>query len=100
VEHALVERDGSVELKCRPSREAEIFGSSPRRLWASIKRIDTPTQIIHGERSYPFVARSAKRCAAINSHIGELRVAGGHCFMQEDPKMAAAHALAFLLHAD
>src|SRR5690606_19406221 len=53
VAHALVERDGAVHLKCAPSREAEIFGSSPRRLWSSIKRISTPTHIIHGERSYP-----------------------------------------------
>lgn len=96
VEHALVERDASVELKCRPSREAEIFGSSPRRLWSSIRRIRTPAQILHGERSYPFVARSAQRCVALNRRFSEQQVAGGHCFMQEDPQMAAERVLAFL----
>lgn len=100
VEHALVERDGAVELKCAPSREAEIFGSSPRRLWSSIRRIDTPTRIIHGERSYPFVVRSAKRCAALNPQFSEQQVAGGHCFMQESPQLAAEAAREFLLQPD
>lgn len=99
VEHALVERDGCVELKCRPGREAEIFGSSPRRLWSSIRRISTPTRIIHGAGSYPFVARSAQRCAALNPQISAQQVKGGHCFMQEAPQMAAGAALEFLLQA-
>jgi pimeloyl-ACP methyl ester carboxylesterase len=99
VEHALLERDGQVELKCRPSREAEIFGSSPRRLWWSIRRVSTPTHIVHGARSYPFVAEAAKRCVALNRHFSEQQVAGGHCFMQEDPQMAADAALAFLLRS-
>lgn len=41
VEYALKESDGGVELKCRPSREAEIFSSFPRRLWPSLDKITT-----------------------------------------------------------
>ena len=53
VEHALKDVDGGVELKCRPSREAEIFSSCPKRLWPSLTRIVTPTRIFHGQASYP-----------------------------------------------
>jgi len=98
VDHALRELpDGSVELKCRPSREAEIFSSYPRRLWSSLSRVRTPTHILHGEHSYPFVARSVARWCAINPHVSARVVPGGHCFMQEDPDAAAQRAVDFLL---
>ena len=36
---ALKEVEDGVELKCRPSREAEIFASYPRRLWRSLATV-------------------------------------------------------------
>ncbi len=97
VEHALRERaDGGVELKCHPGREARIFGSAPRRLWSSLARIDTPTLIVHGRRTMPFVAPAAARAARLNPRIAVRTVEGGHCFMQEDPEASARLIRAFL----
>ncbi|MGH8353047.1 MAG: alpha/beta fold hydrolase [Pseudomonas sp.] len=98
VEYALKEVEGGgVELKCRPSREAEIFGSYPKRLWPALRKVGTPTRVIHGQRSYPFVAKSVARWCALNPAVSAQVVAGGHCFMQEDPQDAAERVAAFLL---
>jgi pimeloyl-ACP methyl ester carboxylesterase len=99
VEHALKDVDDGVELKCRPSREAEIFSSYPRRLWSSLNKIVTPTQILHGQDSIPFVAKAAARVTALNSHVRAQVVAGGHCFMQQTPEDSAERVRAFLLPA-
>ncbi|KAF1051567.1 MAG: 2-(acetamidomethylene)succinate hydrolase [Stenotrophomonas maltophilia] len=97
VEHALRDTDEGVELKCRPSREAEIFSSFPRRLWSSLARIQTPTRVLYGEATYPFVPRAVARLCALNPRVSAQGVAGGHCFMQEFPEDSAARASAFLL---
>lgn len=97
IEHALKDSATGVELKCKPSREAEIFSSFPRRLWPSLARVQTPTQVLYGERSYPFVAKSVARCCAGNPHFSGQVVAGGHCFMQEFPTASAARVRDFLL---
>lgn len=97
VDHAL--RDlpgGGVELKCRPAREAEIFGSYPRRLWASLGRIEQPTLVLRGRDSFPFAARSIRRWAALRPDLACAELPGGHCFMQEDPAASAAAISAFL----
>lgn len=98
VDYALKDSaDGAVELKCRPGREAEIFGSFPRRLWASLAKVQTPVKIDYGDHSYPFVAESVKRWQGINPQIGSEQVPGSHCFMQQDPAAAAARIGGFLL---
>lgn len=97
IEHALKDVDGAVELKCRPSREAEIFGSYPRRLWPSLAKVTTPTEVIHGVSTYPFVARSVARWCAGNGHVRSQVVPGGHCFMQEHPRDSAGRVADFLL---
>lgn len=89
--------DGGVELKCRPSREADLFSSYPRRLWSTLAKVRTPLLIEYGQHSYPFVAASAKRLGAQHPHMQIAQVAGGHCYMQEDPAAAARRARAFLL---
>lgn len=96
VEHAIGESGETVVLKCRPSREVEIFSSVPERMWASLAAISTPTRVFHGEQTYSFVSHSANRLASINRSVTAQQVAGGHCFMQEDPAMAAEQVLAFL----
>jgi len=97
IRHALKDGDKGVELKCRPSREAEIFSSFPKRLWPSLAKVATPTQVLYGQRSYPFVAKSVARWCAGNGHISAHVVAGGHCFMQEQPQDTAVRVANFLL---
>jgi pimeloyl-ACP methyl ester carboxylesterase len=97
VEHALKSVEVGVELKCRPSREADIFGSYPKRLWSSLAKVQTPTQVIYGEQTYPFVAISVARWVAQNPHVSGQPMPGGHCFMQQHPEQAAQRVAAFLL---
>lgn len=97
IEHALHDTEQGVELKCRPSREADIFGSYPKRLWPSLAKVVTPTEVIYGQRSYPFVAKSVARWCASNPHVRAQVVDGGHCFMQEQPTATAERVADFLL---
>ena len=96
VEHAIGECGEGVVLKCRPSREVEIFSSFPERMWTHLARIQTPTRILYGEHTYPFVPHSVQRLAALNHQVSVQQVAGGHCFMQEDPAAAAEQVMSFL----
>ena len=75
----------------------DIFSSFPKRLWPSLGKVSTPTLLIHGEQTYPFVGKSARRLAASNPSVIELAVSGGHCFMQEHPQRTAEQVAAFLL---
>jgi pimeloyl-ACP methyl ester carboxylesterase len=98
VDHALKDMpDGGVELKCQPSREADIFNSFPHGLWAALRRLRTPTRIIHGNRTYPFVGKSVARLCALNAAVSARQVDGGHCFMQERPQGSAGWVREFLL---
>ena len=96
VEHAIGECGEGVVLKCRPSREVEIFSSFPERMWTQMARIQTPTRILYGEHTYPFVPHSVQRLAALNRQVTAQQVPGGHCFMQEDPAAAAGQVVGFL----
>lgn len=89
VNHALKETASGIKLKCPPRRESAIFASFPKRLWSSLERLTTPTHIIYGDRSYPFVLSSAKSLQQINSAITAEAVSGRHCFMQENPAQTA-----------
>jgi pimeloyl-ACP methyl ester carboxylesterase len=100
VDYALKDAaDGGVELKCRPSREADIFGSFPRRLWSSLEKVEVPVKVEYGEKSFPFIARSVKRWQGSKPLVQAEQVPGGHCYMQEDPVAAAQRIKAFLLAA-
>jgi len=97
VEHAIGDCGEGVVLKCRPSREVEIFSSFPERMWSSLAQIKTSTRILYGKDTYPFVPRSVQRLAALNPQVTARQVPGGHCFMQEDPCAAAKQIVTFLL---
>ena len=98
VEHSLAEDPGQgVTLKCQPEREAEIFESMPRGLWRSLRQINTPVRLIHGDSTYPFVSQSAARLARVNSQVSVEALPGGHCFMQENSRLAAERVGGFLL---
>jgi len=97
VTHALRDHPGGgVELKCQPAREAEIFGSYPRRLWPSLARISTPTRVMRGADTFPFAARAIARWAQRNPLVSQQVLPGGHCFMQEDPAAAATAIIDYL----
>jgi len=96
IEHAIGDCGEGVVLKCRPSREVEIFSSFPTRMWAHLAAIQAPTLVLHGEHTYPFVPHSAQRLATLNAHVEARQVAGGHCFMQEEPATAAQQVVDFL----
>jgi pimeloyl-ACP methyl ester carboxylesterase len=89
-----------VRLKCRPSREAEVFGSMPDRLWSLLGRVRTPTHVLHAERTFPFVSESVRRWTQQNDAVSAQQVQGGHCFMQERPRDSAEAVLRFLLQDD
>lgn len=96
VEHAIGDCGEAVVLKCRPSREVEIFSSFPERMWTQLGRVRTPTRILYGEQTYPFVPHSVRRLAALNASVTAQQMPGGHCFMQENPALAAEQVMAFL----
>lgn len=52
--------------------------------------------MLYGEDTYPFVPHSVNRLALLNRNVTARQVPGGHCFMQEDPAMAAEQVLDFL----
>ncbi|WP_449432799.1 alpha/beta fold hydrolase [Pseudomonas putida] len=97
IEHAVGECGEGVVLKCRPSREAEIFSSFPHRMWSSLSAIQAPTLVLYGKQTYPFVPHSVERLAALNPQVIARQVPGGHCFMQEHPADTAQQVLDFLL---
>ena len=88
VDYALQDTADGVSLKCPPKREADIFGSYPKRLWPSLNRIKTPTEIWAAEKTFPFIARSIERLQNQRFFHSET-VEGGHCFMQERPEEVA-----------
>lgn len=90
VENALKPHpDGGLQLKCHPTREAEVFSTAPKGLWRQLRRVSTPCTLIHGQDSYPFVLDSARRLPRLNPHVQARAVEGGHCFMQERPQATA-----------
>jgi pimeloyl-ACP methyl ester carboxylesterase len=76
-------------LKCPPRREAEIFGTYPRKLWKSISQVQCPLHILYGECSYPFVSKSARSAVQTGQRITVEAIPGTHFFMQEEPALAA-----------
>ncbi|RXJ74199.1 alpha/beta hydrolase [Veronia nyctiphanis] len=98
VENGLTDAsDGGVTLKCSPQRESEIFGSTPDRLWASLRGLGVPTSILFGENTYWFSRISFKILNKKPSIFKVEALEGGHCFMQEKPddavKSIKAHTL-------
>lgn len=98
VNHALKDDpQGGVSLKCTPSLEADVFGTMPDRLWSLLDKVRTPTMVLHGKKTFPFVGESARSWQRDNKVIDQQQVEGGHCFMQENPAQAADHVRDFLL---
>lgn len=99
IDHALCDvPGGGVALKCLPATEAAIFNSAPSDLWKSLRHVHTPTLVLHGQKTFPFIAPSVARWRAFNQQIESRTIEGGHCFMQERPKAAAEMIESYLSH--
>ncbi len=99
VDHALIEQDGQVVLRCPPEVEAAIFAGYPRGLWRAMKRLRTPSHVIHGESTYDFVRDSVAQWVTLNRNVSAETLPGGHCFMQQAPGTAAEKVRAALAAA-
>lgn len=98
VDHALrPAEEGGVQLKCSPQLEATIFSSAANGLWRALRKVQTPVLMVYGAETFPFVIKSAALWRQRNSHVRTKQVSGGHCFMQQDPAMAAQQVRDFLL---
>jgi len=93
INHALHHQTDSVRLKCQPSREAEIFSSFPARLWRELAKPCSPTLVLFGDKTYPFVPKAVKRWQQVNPAVQSVQVSGGHCFMQQHPAQTAKQIL-------
>ena len=96
VDFALSETEEGVELKCPASLEAEIFAGFPVGLWRNMRRVRTPTHVIHGDSTYDFVRDSVARWVRSNDWITREVAQGGHCFMQQAPGTTAQRVLSAL----
>lgn len=86
--------DGSRVLCCPTSLEAAIF-DHPVWPWGAFRRLQVPTLFLYGDRSYPFFPAAARRAAGYPP-VTVQRIAGGHCFMLEDPAASEAAVRTFL----
>lgn len=98
IDHALHHGHQGLELKCKAEREAEIYGSYPKQLWRQLKLNCSPTLLVYGNKTYPFVSKSAGKWHKLNPSVQLYKVTGGHCFMQENPKESAILIQQFLQH--
>lgn len=96
IDHALYHSGDKLELKCKAEREAEIFGSYPKQLWSQLKQPCRATLVVYGNKTYPFVSKSAHKWSSLNNAVQLQKVEGGHCFMQENPKESAVLIRQFL----
>lgn len=89
IDHALKPGDTGLSLKCKPEREAEIFGSYPKRLWQQLAKPCPPVKVLYGDTSYSFISKAVQKWQQKNPAVVAEQVNGGHCFMQEQPDLAA-----------
>jgi pimeloyl-ACP methyl ester carboxylesterase len=89
INHALKPTEQGLSLKCLPEREADIFASYPENLWRQLAQPCPPVRVIYADKSYDFIAKALIKWQKRNSAVSSETFAGGHCFMQEQPLLAA-----------
>lgn len=89
IDHALKPTEQGLSLKCQPEREADIFSSYPEKLWQQLSHSCPPVQVIYGDKSYDFISKALAKWQKRNPAVQVSVVSGGHCFMQEQPELAA-----------
>jgi len=96
IDHALNHDHTGVRLKCPAEREAEIFASYPKSLWTHLKQSCSPTLLIYGDATFPFIQKSASKWQTLNPSLLIRQQKGGHCFMQEQPQHCYQQIVCFL----
>lgn len=89
IDHALKPSEHGLSLKCLPEREADIFASYPEQLWQQLAQPCPAVKVLYADNSYDFIIKSLLKWRKCNNAVSIERVSGGHCFMQEQPQLAA-----------
>lgn len=97
INHAMVDVQGGVQLKCRPSLESTIFSTSPQRLWKIVLSVGIPVRILYAKDTFFFVRQSVLRWAGMRTNVSLQEVPGDHCFMQGTPIETAESIKRFLI---
>lgn len=95
IDHATRDTPSGRALCCPPAIEAAIF-EQPFYPWAAIRRLKIPTLVLVGADSYPFFPQTIRRIRALTPQVRIERVAGDHCFMQQNPTATSDAIRAFL----
>lgn len=93
--------DGTIELKCPPEIEAQVYESAPSHDgWERLARIDCPTLLVTGSDSHLWGGgREATAAAQLSRGRAEV-VHGGHFFPMENPDATLDRVLPFLLEQE
>jgi pimeloyl-ACP methyl ester carboxylesterase len=89
--------DGTIELKCPPEIEAQVYASAPAHDgWERLARISCPTLLLTGSDSHMWGGgREAAAAAQLQKGRAEV-VQGGHFFPMENPDATIDRILPFL----
>lgn len=96
IAHATRDQGGERTLSCPRELEAAIF-STPPYPWRALRQLSCPVLLVHGEKTYPFMPRTASLARRGCASLQVRTQAGGHCFMLEDPVQTAATIRDFLV---
>jgi pimeloyl-ACP methyl ester carboxylesterase len=80
-----INQEGQRELSCSPRWEASIFGSFPKSLWKSIKKLQVKTDIVTAEETFFFVSQGVEAASKKNKHVKLHEFGRSHCFPMEEP---------------
>lgn len=89
-------RDGGVELSCSPELEISIYRSIPTNVWQYVRKIQTPTLILGGDRTDTLLPQAIKRLEKFQHRIKTRVVPGSHLFPFEYPNEAMVAIKEFL----
>lgn len=89
--------DGTIELKCPPEIEAQVYAMAPRHDgWERLERVRCPTLVLTGTTSHMW---AGERAELVAGRVGTGRaetIEGGHFFPMENPEPTIDRVLAFL----
>jgi len=85
----IVNEKGEIQLACDPRWEGSIFGSYPKGLWRSVRKVSVPVDILVATKSYGFIPGAVKKASKINPLIKWQAFGDTHCFPMEQPQETA-----------
>ena len=96
IDYGMTHDEQGVTLKCPREVETAIFASMPPGLWRAIPRLRCPVFVLHGQQTYPLMARGARVAARRNPRFTVASMPGNHVFMLQHPHEAHEHVRRFL----